>query len=370
VMVGKTWDVAVVGAGPAGSTAARDLARRGIDVLVLEKCTLPRLKPCAGGLTPKAYRLLDFDLGPVVRARARTVELQARHHGRFTLTAPRAEIWMADRTQLDCLLAEEARRAGAHCHEGEPLLGLRLGSAVTLETARATYRARAVVGADGADSVVARLVGLRPRRESRYALALELEAEPAGPGLGDTAIVDFGLPHGYFWAFPKGDRCNVGVSAFRFDRDAFRGLRHQLDRMLAKHGLSFPSSPRLHGHKLPIWSGREPLDAGPVLLAGDAAGLVDPLFGEGIAFALRSGQLAADAIAARLSGKVESLDGYTRTVHATLGRDLDAMGKLAALVYWSPSLALGVLRAVRPFQTIAAQVISGERNLSKAWKRG
>ena len=89
--------------------------------------------------------------------------------------------------------------------------------------------------------------------------------------------------------------------------------------------MAFRGAPRCYGHKIPLWSGREWLNAGPVLLAGDAAGLADPLFGEGIAFAIRSGQVAAATLTSYLAGESESPDEYTRTIHATLGRDLDAM---------------------------------------------
>lgn len=366
---GSFLDVVVVGAGPAGSTAGAEAARRGLGVLLLEKCVLPRLKPCGGGLTPKAYRLLDCDLGPVVQARTSQVRLHAPHHRPFLLTAPRAEVWMVDRAEFDYLLVGEACRAGARLHQGEALVGIEFGPTLAITTERAVYRTRALVGADGADSVVARLAGLRRSRDASYALALELEGELAGPPPGDAAIVDFGLRHGYFWAFPKGTRYNVGVGAFRFDRAAFRSLRGELGRFLADHRLAFRGTPRCYGHKIPLWSGQERLNAGPILLAGDAAGLADPLFGEGIAFAIRSGQIAATTLTSYLAGECESPDEYTRTIHATLGRDLDATARLAGFVYRWPSLALALLQRSQGLRTLAAEVVSGDRSLSQAWRR-
>ena len=365
----RLYDVIVVGAGPAGATAAARLAATGVDVALIERRTLPRDKPCGGGLSPKAYRLLEVDLDGLVLARPRVVRLFAPRTGAATLQSQGHSIWMVQRAQFDQRLAENAVERGARLIDDAIVYGVDLSEAshvATVDTNRGQLRARAVVGADGADSVVARSVGLRADREQGYVLALEVEGPRPEGSSCDVAIVDFGIPNGYAWFFPKGDLANVGVGTS--DRQQFRELRRHLSEFLDRHRLSFREPIRVVGHKIPIWRGVEPLDRANVILAGDAAGVADPFFGEGIAYAIQTGRFASDAVARFLSRDWPSLSGYSTAVQSVLGRDLRFWSILGKIVYRAPSLAVLLLSRNQLFQRLADQAISGEKSFSKSWK--
>lgn len=365
----RLHDVVVVGAGPAGATAAARLAEAGVDVALIERSTVPRDKPCGGGLSPKAYRLLEVNVESLVLARSRAVKLSAPHAGTATLESRGHSIWMVQRAAFDQRLVEHAVERGANLLVGTTVRGVTVSvdeRIATVETDHEPLRARAVVGADGADSVVARSVGLRTSRERQYVLAIEAEGPRPDGGSRDVALLDFAVPNGYAWFFPKGDVSNVGVGTS--DRRQFRELRRHLTDFLERHGLTFQWPLRIVGHKIPTWRVAEPLDRGNVVLVGDAAGVADPFFGEGIAYAIQTGRFASDAIARFLSGDWPDLSGYTTAVQSALGRDLRFWSILGKVVYRAPGLAVLILTSNRLFQRLADQAISGDKSFSKTWK--
>ncbi|HEV8638871.1 MAG TPA: geranylgeranyl reductase family protein [Chloroflexota bacterium] len=361
-----SYDAVVVGAGPGGSFAARRLAQRGARVLLLERKTIPREKPCGGGLTPKAYRQLDFPIDDLVLSRPPGVWLRGHGVPAFPLADPRSEIWMVRRPAFDRRLAERAAAAGADLHDGESVLAVD-PEAASVRTDRGEYRAGAVVAADGSESPIARQLGLRPRRDRRVVVALEAEVPARDVALHGRALVDFDVPHGYAWVFPKGELYNVGLGSFQ--PSAFRELRPRLARFLDRCGLELLAEPKVVGHRIPIGGLAEPLHRGRVVLVGDAAGVADGLFAEGIAYALRTGALAADEVGRLLDGRRPDLGGYTRRVQTTLLRDLRAWRAIGAIVYRFPSLSMRLLKASRLAQHLAAATIAGDRSLSKAWPR-
>jgi flavin-dependent dehydrogenase len=190
--------------------------------------------------------------------------------------------------------------------DGSPLAALREGEAGVEVTTRAgeTFHARYLVGADGAASRVTRLAGLR--RKKCLGIALEVEVAADGDLLeqyADTALFIFGAtPWGYLWIFPKAERLSAGIGNFSGQSSA---LHETLRREMGRLGVAVDGQPQ-RGHPLPIYLRHEPLQRGGVLLAGDAAGLVDPLMGEGVRHAITSGRFAAEAV---LAG---NLAGYTR----------------------------------------------------------
>lgn len=273
---------------------------------------------------------------------------------------------MVRRREFDERLVQHAESRGATVRTRVMVRGVTPNpdGTTTVATDGSDFRARVVVGADGADSLVARAVGLRDQRDANYTLALEIEAERVG-GDAPDAIVDFALPRGYAWLFPKGKIWNVGVGTD--DRAEFRHLRKHLADFQERYDLRFADSARPIGHKIPVWRGHEPLHRGGVVLVGDAAGVADPFFGEGIAYAIQTGHLAAESAIGYLRGDTLDLASYTEAVQTILAKDLRFWTVLSKVVYRAPSLALRVLSASRLAQRLADQAISGEKSFSHLW---
>jgi geranylgeranyl reductase family protein len=307
------YDAIVVGAGPAGASAAYWLGQAGKCVLVLEKERLPRYKPCGGGMSRLVLERFPFDLSPVVEREIGRVRFRFRDEREVVADlAGQQPIVTVMRDRFDHLILRNAR---ADVRDGERMVSLRQNEAgVEVAThSGETFRARYLVGADGANSRVARLAGLR--RNKQLGMAIEVEV-PASDGLleeyTDTALFIFGTPpFGYLWIFPKAEHLSVGVGAFEG-----RGsdVKHILRQEMAKLGVEIDGAEQ-HGHPLPIYMRHELLHRGRVLLAGDAAGLMDPLMGEGVRHAVESGRIAAEAI---LGGNPPA---YTRRVQREIGAD-------------------------------------------------
>lgn len=318
--------VAVIGAGPAGSTAARLLAAHGAEVTLFEARRLPRPKLCGGGLTPKARRLVPLQALDTVERRVDRVELRGPHFSPIDLVEPDATIAMVERSRFDLALVEAAARAGVEIRDDEPIRFISEDdSEVILRTDRGRFTADAAVVADGEPSGTARQLGLGgPAR--RLALALEADL-PFSEVVGrDTALLAYGLPGGYGWYFPKGDHANVGVGSNHRGRQ--RGLREDLARLGRALELDVRAG-HVHGHWIPQGLRAGPLASRRVVLAGDAAATADSLFGEGISYAILSGVAAAQAIGDWADGETESVLGYDRRLRAVLAPALDRLDGIA-----------------------------------------
>lgn len=350
--------VAVVGAGPAGSTAARLLAGRGAEVRLFEAQRLPRPKTCGGGLTPKAQRLVPPTALEAVERRVERVELRGPHGSAFRLVAPAAAIAMVERDRFDLALVEEAARAGADVHDGNPVRELREdGSGVELRTDQGHWRADVVVAADGEPSGAARQLGLGgPAR--RRALALEVDVPLANGLPNDMAILDFAISGGYGWYFPKGDHANVGVGSYHPAR--YPRLRSDLARLADELGLDVGAA-RVQGHWIPQGLRIGRLASDRVVLAGDAAATADPLFGEGISYAILSGIAAAQTIDEWADGSIGGLRSYDGRLRAVLGPPLDRLDALARAAEVSIAGALFLARLSGRVREQAIDAIAGRR---------
>jgi flavin-dependent dehydrogenase len=158
---------------------------------------------------------------------------------------------------------------------------------------------------------------------------------------------------------------NLGIGSF--DPSTFRSLRRRLEAFIERSGLRLMANPRVVGHRIPIGGIAEPLHRGKVVLVGDAAGVADGLFAEGIAYALRTGTIAAEEVGSFLERGGPDLGRYTARVQATLLRDLRAWRLIGATVYRFPALSMRLLKLSRRAQRLAAATIAGDRSLSKAW---
>jgi len=316
-------DVIVVGAGPAGCAAAYDLAVAGHDVLLLDKRRFPRPKPCAGGITIKAIRALRYPITPVIRDVCRDFVAGRGYAETRRLRSRDPVCAMTVRSEFDAYCLERTTARGATFRVTRGVTGIANGGdGVTIETAEAPLHARFIVAADGANSAMRRLVTGRPLGRTGFAIEATVPADTREPPLMQF---DFGVVNaGYGWLFPKGDHTNVGL--YTSDPGTRIG-RAQLEAYACARLGEGPLD-GVMGHAIGLGGRSEILVAGRVIFAGDAAGLVDPLLGEGIHNAIVSGQAAARAVdqALRDGG---ALDRPAHAAHAPILEDL-RIGELAA----------------------------------------
>jgi geranylgeranyl reductase family protein len=340
----ERFDAIVVGAGPAGSTAAFRLARAGARVLLLDRERFPRDKPCGGGLTYRAVRQLPVSVGPVVEDVVDRFELGFRYGSRFERRSDGPLILMTQRRRLDAHLAEQAAVAGADFRDGVRATALELeddGGTVRFEGSGAT--APVVLGADGVNGLCARALGLAGTR--RHGVALEgnvLNVHARAREFQGKAVVELGtVPGGYAWVFPKGDHVNVGVGGWESEGPR---LREHLERACTAYELPSEHLQALRGFRLPMRRPGDRVVHGRALMLGDAAGLVDPLSGDGIYEALVSSRLAAEAALDLLEGRANTLEPYESALDGTLARTLAASWKAKLALERFPRLVFGVAR--------------------------
>ncbi len=346
------YDAIVAGAGPAGSTAARLLAGQGARVLLLDKARFPRDKPCGGGVTLAAANEGGVDLSPVIERTVHKVHASLRHGKPFVRSSEQPLAYMTQRCRLDAYLTEQAVAAGAEFRDGlgvreieidDNAVLVRANPSTALGAGSAAYRARALIGADGANGIVAKAAGLAPTGEP--AVALEANVPACGELIErwrDAIAIDLGgTPGGYAWLFPKGDHLNVGIGgSLRIGPT----LRQRLSALCSFLELDESKLFGLRGYHLPQRARGAPIMRGPVLLAGDAAGFVDPLSGEGIHGAFWSGRLAAESIASFLSGEARDLQGYERAVREQIEPELAMSVKLQAVFQRFPRPCIMLMR--------------------------
>jgi geranylgeranyl reductase family protein len=355
------YDLIVVGAGPAGSTAARVAASAGATVLLLDRATFPRDKPCGGGVNLRAAKLLPFSLGPVAERTITGLTVTLNLRPAFSRRTDQPLCYMTQRTRLDALLAEQAIRAGAVMRDGLQVKAVEAGEcSVGVSTQTEHLRGRFVVGADGANGVVARSCGLDGGRRP----AVAIEANYAWDAPGDdrwlhTIVMDLGLiPGGYGWLFPKGDHLNIGVGGWQHFAPT---LRARLERLTASFGRSAGSGYGFRGHSLPVRTAGAPLCGGRVMLVGDAAGLVDPLSGEGIYAAIYSGQLAALTAVEALSSSEQDITGYERGLNASLCPDLLASQRFQDVFHLMPSIYARLLGRSDRLWDVLCGIVRGDQ---------
>ena len=306
-------DVIVVGAGPAGATAARRLARAGMRVLIVERYGLPRQKPCGGGISTRVLSRFDWlpDSLPRIPTNPITsLYLEGPSGEVFRTQAPAPVVILIRRIEFDHLLASLALEAGARLLAPAAIAQARQDAdGVTLRTRDGReLRAPMVIAADGVNSVVARRLGMNPGWPAA-SLALDMMEETPVTALRtaepDTLSVFYGYggAHGYAYIFPKPAHVNVGIGYvlpyFRERVDlAPYDLQQQFVAELKARGLMEGESQRRHftPFLIPIGGPLATTAEGRVLLAGDAGGFVNGFSAEGIYYAMVTGELAADAI--------------------------------------------------------------------------
>ena len=336
--VPETWDVIVVGAGPAGSTAARVAAEAGARVLLIDRAAFPRYKTCGGGITGRSLRAMPDTARATFEADITEFGLSREGGDRVMLHADEPFLGMVQRERFDQALVDAAAAAGVEFRDSTAMRGLEeVDDGVRLRIGGmdgGVLHARVVVGADGSSGRTSGYVGVEFAASD---LGLEVEVEAIDHEWASTALFDWGKdPGAYAWLFPKHDSLTIGVIQRTGLPDATRAY---LELWLRQLGLAGATRLRETGH-LTRWRSRtSPLRRGVVLVAGEAAGLLEPWTREGISFALRSGAMAgaaaASAAAAARTGDLAARDhalvGYVAAVERELAPDLVAGAAMLTL---------------------------------------
>ena len=363
----ERYDAAIVGAGPAGAFLAYKLAKKGHHVALIEKSVMPRNKPCGGGITPKGIKLLDFPVDDLVKAKVHSVRI-LRGKQDVLMHTDRAPVYMVERSEFDKRLAEKAVESGATLIQGASVTGIEMtDGGATIATSIGKYEARTIIGADGAKGKTAQWAGIERSNAFEHMLGIELNAPIEDYQYGDSALVDFDVPGGYGWVFPKGDYYNVGVVTGRTRE--FHNLNAKLQEFVKKRGLWLKDAGPLVGQRVPTGGSRQAVSKGNALLVGDAAWLAEPVFGEGIAFALKCAELAAGVIEQYVRGAIKTMDGYTALLNETFAKEFADIRRMKFLIYHFPSLSLRVFANSPRLRRAAEGMVNGERSPSGVWGR-
>ncbi|MCP4365330.1 MAG: geranylgeranyl reductase family protein [Planctomycetes bacterium] len=328
----KSFDCIVVGGGPAGSTAAYMLAGLGVNVAILECRDPSSPKVCGGGLQVKAASLLPFDVKEVVEREIYGMVFQRGLADRFTRRSKAPISYMLNRARFDNLLLGHAVESGVTLFADERALSIEPAAGRTQKTRISTrggdFEARVVVGADGANSLVGR--SIHPDGIAQVQLGIICELKKRGDNAHipeDLFMVDWGtVPGGYAWTFPKEKTLTVGAMV---PRELARTLNAYLKAYVEREGLSITDE-RLLAYPIPTRGEGEAIASAWGLLVGDAAGLTDPFTGEGLYYAIRSGQIAAAHVERFLAGSHNDggLFDYEAEIDSGLMQEIIVAGKM------------------------------------------
>lgn len=338
------FDCIVVGAGPAGGTASYHLAKRGRSVLVLEKESLPRYKPCGGGVSPLVQKWFDFDFAPAISLKADTIRYTWQMADPVEVKIETSEpVWMVRRDVFDHFLIQQGQKQGASLRERTEVTGIEFkNDRWQVNTANGPVEGRYIIAADGAKGPMAKWLGFKERKRN---MAGALEAETPALAPHDSTIhFDFGqVKNGYIWNFPKADGYSIGIGMFR--GGGTQNLKGMVSEYANKFGVDLKTCQQ-YGHSLSLWDGNQKLHTQNAVLAGEAACVVDPMTAEGIRPSMFSGLKAAEAIDRALAGEGDALEKYTQVISEEWGSDMVWAQRLAGTFYRLPQISykIGIKR--------------------------
>jgi len=366
------FDVAVVGAGPAGSLVAYYLGREGYRVVLIDKEATPGNRVSAGGLPVRIAEIFPFDITPLIEKKITEVTLTHRLQEGYWRFSPKPLLYTVSREKLDGFMLRKAINAGAVFSGGRKIGGLSLeGNAWSIKAGDDVVKASVLVGADGVQSVVAKMLCLKPANHFhmgiRYEVPIHLLENPRYPEFLERGIVlNWGpFEDSYSWIIPKIETASVGIQG---PDGMGNELKEYLDRFLLHYGVS-PRNLDLRGEILPHRTEETPITSGRALLIGDAAGLVDFWTGRGIFFAIRSAGFAAVIINAFLRGETPSLDGYEFAVNQEITREIRASYQFSKMF---GRLSGTILKLVRKYDypwDMFCQVVRGDKSYSEALRK-
>ncbi len=303
VLLKEIFDVIVVGAGPAGSTAAKKCSDYGLETILIEKQSIPRLKPCGGGVSQKALKLIEGGVpNDLIEQRIKGTRFFSPSLRFVDLVAPKPIGITTQRDKFDAYLTQLAIKAGCQLIQADEVIDLLIeeeGVTCKLQSGQ-TFRGSIIIGADGANSVVAAKTEIRKKwSNGEVGLCFESEVPISDADMKklDSDLLELyfiNIPFGYGWLFPKKSSISLGVGGglayLQNKRSIFTDFCCTVSKL---KGINL-TVPKFEAHLAPAGGFNRKIVADRTMLVGDAAGFIDPFIGEGIYYAMRSGQIAAD----------------------------------------------------------------------------
>ncbi len=364
-------DLIIVGGGPAGASCARRAAQKGVDVILLEKQEHPRRKVCAGGFRPGLTSLLDFDVSPVIEHESCGSHVYSPSRIQVVCTKPMLTGYTVKRSIFDHFLLKKAEEAGAEVRSDVEVTDLEESrDEVTVRSKDGqSFTSKYVVGADGVNSRVARSAGIKTSwKDNEIGLCFEagvpmdpsdimrITQGPYGPDKVCIEIFFGGIQHGYGWCFPKKDEVSLGMGCLMpYAKDLRTAWEKFVDEFEKRNSVKVDLSNE-SAMRVPLKGPIQNTITKRIMLAGDAGGFVSPATGEGIYYAVASGQIAADTVSDILQGRTKGTKEYQRRWKADVGKQLKASNSLANLLFNSEQNMELIVRMAAKDQVIRGHV--------------
>ncbi|MHA2424750.1 MAG: geranylgeranyl reductase family protein [Candidatus Thorarchaeota archaeon] len=311
-------DLIVVGGGPSGATCAREAALQGLNVLIIEKSSLPRDKLCGGALSPRVSEILDFDISPVVERDMHCAIVYSPSGRKIDIVREDARGHLVKRKDFDYFLVQKAKEAGAHVIDDTKVISVeQIRSGIRVLTHGDSFKSHLLVGADGVNSTIARQVDIRkgwppdrvalciaadiPVSPSEIDRILTIEGERGRPAI---EMYPWAIENGYGWCFPKSDEISLGVG-YKMKKqvlDIRSAWKDFVKRFEREKDIQLEITNR-RAYRVPLGKLKKRISTRRTMLVGDAAGLVSPITGEGMYYAIRSGMIAGQVAAEAVKEK-------------------------------------------------------------------
>lgn len=316
----KSFDVAIIGSGPSGASAAFELSKSGISTVIIEKETLPRYKTCGGGLVFRGLKMMPFDISSVVEKEFYAIDTYfSKKHPCITTRRKEPIVSMVMRDAFDNLIVEKARNNGVTLLQNHKVVDITFGDIQTIHTTEGDVTAKFIIAADGALSPIAKITGWKETRTIIPALEYEIEVPAADfERLSNDARFDIdAIPYGYGWCFPKKNHLSIGVAVVVKTNKKIN-LKEYYAEYLKTLGITEILKEEGHGFVIPVAPRTDTFVQKNVFLTGDSAGLADPLVAEGISNSILSGIQAAQAIIESDLDSEKAAALYTEKLEATI----------------------------------------------------
>lgn len=331
----KSFDVAIIGSGPAGASAAFELSKSGISTVIIEKETLPRYKTCGGGFVFRGRKNMPFDISSVVEKEFHSIDTYfSNKQSHLTTTRDQPIITMVMRDAFDQLIVEKAKENGVTLLQNHKVESITFGENQILHTTEGDIQAKFIIAADGALSPIAKMAGWEESRLIIPALEYEVEVPAADfERLSQNVRFDIdAIPYGYAWCFPKKNHLSIGV-AVMIKTNKKINLKEYYATYLKTLGITEIINEAAHGFVIPVAPRTDNFVRKNVFLTGDAAGLADPLVAEGISNAILSGVQAAQAIIESKLDPEKAAALYTSKLESTILPEIRTGAKLSHYFY-------------------------------------